>query len=833
MGRRDGFPDATRLTPTLWRGLAVQRPEQGPKLLVLIAVALTGLTLGAPARAQTPQPLARYLPQKDLIALIEFDGLDAHTAVWKKTATYRLLNETTLGKLLEDLAAQGFEKAFARSPMPNKPTGTQFVKLVETVLKNGFAVSVNGQIPAEPKLVAVVRGGGRGELRAFLEPLLKSAARPGSKDEARRGRTLHDLDQGFWWFEKDDLVLTSPPATLPNEVFDLSEGKGSSAVAHPLRVELRKTEDGFRPLMIAFVDASKLPTLPPQAVEMGLDGVKRADFRFGFQDDAVMSVLRIVAPKPRKGFLSYLDQPTFDKTSLPPLPKSLTGFGVVSLNIDQLYSLVMSLRASGAPNAAQQQADLERVFQQSTGVRLREDLLKHVGPKVAVFARPIPGAAPIAPLPVALPEVTVLAQIDDATSFGKTLDQLVAAVSRGMQNPPGAPGGRPGPQVVKLPGARPGYAVNGIPAPGMTPTIYVTKGFLVVSSTKEGAELAASAVEKPGDRWVATGPFKTITDRLPKSMFLLGVSDPRSSLPAFVTGLPGIVTQVQGAVGQARNAGGRPGAAASAPIRIDTKLIPTADAMTQRLFPNFTALTVDDQSVRYVARSSVPGLGSPASSGIAIALLLPAVQAAREAARRAQCTNNMKQIGLAMHNYHAVNNALPGSAITSKAGKPLLSWRVAILPFLEQGELYNQFHLDEPWDSPHNKGLIEKMPATYTCPSDKLQEKGLTSYRVFSGPGTAFEGTKGHGMQEFLDGTSNTIAVVESKDAVPWTKPDDLPFDPKPNAQLLMPGSNHPGGFNTLFVDGSVRFIKFSINVAVLRALVTRNGGEIIQADAY
>ena len=97
--------------------------------------------------------------------------------------------------------------------------------------------------------------------------------------------------------------------------------------------------------------------------------------------------------------------------------------------------------------------------------------------------------------------------------------------------------------------------------------------------------------------------------------------------------------------------------------------------------------------------------------------LLPAVQSSREAARRAQCVNNLKQIALAMHNYHSANNAFPQTRDLDEKGKPLLSWRVAILPYIEQQELYNKFKLDEPWDSPHNKALLKEMPPIYRCPS--------------------------------------------------------------------------------------------------------------------
>ncbi len=212
-----------------------------------------------------------------------------------------------------------------------------------------------------------------------------------------------------------------------------------------------------------------------------------------------------------------------------------------------------------------------------------------------------------------------------------------------------------------------------------------------------------------------------------------------------------------------------------------------------------------------------------------LALLLPAVQAAREAARRAQCVNNLKQIGLAMHNYLSVNNCFPPAAITDADGKPLLSWRVAILPFIEQQGLYEEFHLDEPWDSPHNQALIARMPRVYLCPSDGLDTEHTTRYQVIVGPGTIFDGDKGIRLDEVTDGTSNTLLVVEAKNPVPWTKPDDIPV----NGLTAAVGSKHFGGYNALMADGSVRFFRMSINPNILQALATRNGGEVISADSF
>jgi prepilin-type processing-associated H-X9-DG protein len=216
---------------------------------------------------------------------------------------------------------------------------------------------------------------------------------------------------------------------------------------------------------------------------------------------------------------------------------------------------------------------------------------------------------------------------------------------------------------------------------------------------------------------------------------------------------------------------------------------------------------------------------------ILIALLLPAVQAAREAARRAQCVNNLKQMGLAMHNYHDTYGAFPPAATLDPEGQPLLSWRILLLPFLDEKALYDQFKLDEPWDSESNKPLLARMPRVYACPSFPQGSVDSTPYQVLVGPGTLFEFPQGMRISGITDGTSNTLMVVESKAPVPWSRPSDLAYQPK--APVAGLGSFHPGGFNALFADGSVKFLKTSISPATLDAMITRNGNEVILGDSY
>ncbi len=212
-----------------------------------------------------------------------------------------------------------------------------------------------------------------------------------------------------------------------------------------------------------------------------------------------------------------------------------------------------------------------------------------------------------------------------------------------------------------------------------------------------------------------------------------------------------------------------------------------------------------------------------------VPILAEAVQKQRGAAGRQQSANNLRQITIAMINYaDSYGNRLPPQAIFGKDGKPLLSWRVLILPFLGQKKLYEEFHLDEPWDSEHNKKLLAKMPRVYFIPGQKGTD--VTHYQGFHGKGAFFEGKKGLRFPaDFPDGTSNTVMVVEAATAVPWTKPEDLPYDPaKPLPQL---GGLFEGGFHAGMCDGSVRFVSKSVKPTTLHVVIQRNEGQVIPND--
>ncbi len=210
--------------------------------------------------------------------------------------------------------------------------------------------------------------------------------------------------------------------------------------------------------------------------------------------------------------------------------------------------------------------------------------------------------------------------------------------------------------------------------------------------------------------------------------------------------------------------------------------------------------------------------------GVLVALLLPAVQAARQAARSMSSQNNMKMIGLGLHNYHSTYNKLPAAYTTDSNGKPLLSWRVAILPFVEEQMLFQQFDFSEPWDSPTNLALSKQMPSVYNSPVYGSEGSDQTNYMAIRTPQSAFPGDSAIGLRDILDGTSNTLFMVELPNkSVVWSSPDDS--DP---ADFYAAFGKSPLGVSVLFADGATARLASDTAQQDLDAYITRNGAETV-----
>jgi ribosomal protein S27E len=222
-----------------------------------------------------------------------------------------------------------------------------------------------------------------------------------------------------------------------------------------------------------------------------------------------------------------------------------------------------------------------------------------------------------------------------------------------------------------------------------------------------------------------------------------------------------------------------------------------------------------------------------AAVGLLVLLLLPAVGTVRDAARRNMCQSNLRQIAMALRTYETVHGRFPPAYVADDQGKPMHSWRVLILPYLEEQALYEQFDLDQPWDSPQNSAVALQMPEYFRCPSAKNTAPNATNYMLITGPQTPFEGDQSSPQASFVDGMSRTILVVEAKGStVTWTEPVDLDIDKMSFQVGSGPGeigSDHARGVAVaVFADGHATVLSEDLDPETLRAMCTSSGGETV-----
>ena len=263
--------------------------------------------------------------------------------------------------------------------------------------------------------------------------------------------------------------------------------------------------------------------------------------------------------------------------------------------------------------------------------------------------------------------------------------------------------------------------------------------------------------------------------------------------------------------------------------------LPSLDVLTKDMKPSVSALFRTPDGFETLQRQTYPG-GTPGTLlGIAAIGVMPATMEFQRASARTECANQMRQIILAMHNYHDANRAFPARFSKNDDDEPLLSWRVYILPYMEENDLYEQFHLDEPWDSEHNKTLIEKLPRCYVHPR-ALPEEGKTVFVVPAGEGSIMVDPedsgrpKGMRLEDVLDGTSRTGVIFETdeENAVVWTKPDDFDWKKIDDPVGALFGGWSGDGVNVALADGSVQFISHEKLRELLDKLITTADGEFI-----
>lgn len=220
-----------------------------------------------------------------------------------------------------------------------------------------------------------------------------------------------------------------------------------------------------------------------------------------------------------------------------------------------------------------------------------------------------------------------------------------------------------------------------------------------------------------------------------------------------------------------------------------------------------------------------------------LASIAPAFQRGSTCSPRSQCLNNLKQIGLGLQIYADVNGCFPPAYVADAEGRPTHSWRVLILPYIEQKPLYKRYDFNEPWNGPHNRLLAKSIPPCFRCPGDpSLPGSANTSYVAITGQQTIWADDIPPGLDDISDGTSNTLAVVEIAGmGINWMEARDLPFSAL-NLGVNAPqgggiSSTHPGAANVVFCDGATRTVQSTIPVDILKAFATKSAGETLGGE--
>jgi hypothetical protein len=536
---------------------------------------------------------------------------------------------------------------------------------------------------------------------------------------------------------------------------------------------------------------------------LGLTNVQALYSSTGMDDVACVTKGLIAIDGPPRGIFALLPHHPLAASDLQVVPQDATVALALRLDPRQTLDRVVDLVVSFDPRARQEFADGLWKAESELGIDIKSDLLATLDDKLVLYM-------PSGEVLTSWTGTAAALKIKDRRRLERTIDKL-AVVGRMRLEP----------RDEQQQGVRfresefEDYTLHylqfvGTPMP-FTPSWCVTDEYLIAGLTPQAVKTAISRLGQPDESLAEVEPVAAALGEGDGPAFL-GYADTqrifRGLYPMFMWGL-------QAASGELARQG----------FELDLALVPSVDAVAPHLVPAVSTWRATPEGFRFDSHQSLPGGDLVASAPFTAALVLPAATKARFAARETQEMNNLRMLALAFHNYTDVHNRFP-SNIYDVNGKALLSWRVQLLPYLEQDALYRQFHLDEPWDSPHNRPLLEMMPPIFQSPASPLPP-GRTRFVAFVHDESLFPGDKRLGFADVTDGTSNTLMFVQAgrEAAVEWTRPDDLSFNQENAKQGLMQPN---GRFLAAFGDGSVRRISLGIGEATLRRLVFRNDGEPI-----
>ena len=804
--------------------MAMMFPGPMELLMILLMGGGMGAPLGLPPGPEDPL-LANVAPEGCLF-YTSWAGTVAPDPT-SKNQTEQLLAEPELQRVVVKIE-QAIEKAFANMPGGQdsnvaavaevvKDTSKHLLKCPGAIFVSELNLRPGG--PPDVRGAAIIRVGKEegAKLKSALEQQQAALPAEAVQQVEIAGETWHRI--------------TLPPAAMKitwgvkSSYLIIGVGEGSvEGILQRVRntapkwlADLRAALPVERPSTCTFLDVNAIRDMVAEAggpevggmiQTLGLGNVTSIASVTGLEGEGFVSRSLLATDGDPQGIFALAAGEPLTAADLSVIPQDAVFAGALRLDLTSVLDMAMLIsKQAGERDVEMGVAEIE----QTLDIDLRNDLLAPLGDRWRVYGST--SEAGLVPL-----GVTAVTSIDDYATLAATHTKLVA-FAKGILASEFRSSRRPSPRIVEF--EHSGHTIYFFDARRddmwVAPAWCLTDEELIVSLFPQGIKAYLSrSTETPSLDQCADVAAAFDSSSGPNALAYVDTKH------VFELVYPAIPMIAQAVLSQVARQG----------IDLDVSIIPSAPSISKHLRPSVTTIRRVPEGILLEASQTIPGGGVGPMLPVAIGLGLPAVSSSRQAARRATSMNNMKQIGLAMLLHETAFGAFPPAYTADEDGKPLLSWRVRVLPYIEQNHLYEQFKLDEPWDSEHNKKLIGSMPRIYRSPASKTAP-GMTNYLTVRGDRTAFPDDKGQKLGNFTDGTANTIMVVEVDDAkaVPWTKPEDFPHNKEqPMAGL---GGLWDGGFLAGMCDGSVRFIRTAIAPDMLNALFTRDGGEIVNHSEF
>lgn len=828
-------------------------------LMAWMSVLAAGMSLAWVGGADEAESKESKLAVTDLLPsssylFVTYDGSAAHLPALKETAAWKALEETELTARLLDLGQMLISAA-------GEEQGVLAREAMEHLRQQGFSVasSMSGTgVDFRPYGVVVLHDAG--SYLEELEPMMQQAA--ASADEEVQRKQIEGRDVSFiganvpnvefsWWNESGHLVI-GIGLDASDQIIATVTGKTDNITKNPLWAKLRSHE-GYTVDSLAWLDSGRLLDqfgdfqLPPTrsgevlsirelAELLGLHNVREVTMQAGYKGLQTWQDVRLNADGPLTGLAALLKQRTLSLSELPPMPKATSGFAAATFDlggsVDTVLGTVRGLMQKLEPSA---EAELDEGLAQISevfGSDLRENLIDAFGDVWCVYADPAALPIPIGFSPV------VAVSVKDKEKLVSGIARLVelAQQQRGNENFTIRQTSKDGREYFS-------FSLPGMP---VVPTVMVTEKWLIASVTPGSAQSMAQRESGKLPAWKPDANVTAALSELPQEYSSITVSDPAPSYQQLLQLAPmGFGLLEQNILPQIA------GGTLKMPFGLED--LPAAEMVTEPMFPNVTVGYSTETGVASTTRQSVPtnpmgNMSATVGVPVLVALLLPAVQQAREAARRTQSMNNLRQLGLAMHNFHDVFSELPRGTVPNDDLEPeeRLSWAYSILPFIEQQAFYESIDGDAGWESEDNSQAVQTAVPVFRNPSQPGQRANPSSgdYVGMAGVGedaATLEnddpraGIFGYNRQcrfrDITDGTSNTIMITDSSE---------------PNASFLAGGratirgfsqspylngpdgigSPHAGVVQVLMADGSVRVISVDVDETTLEALATKAGAE-------